>query len=127
MSSNSSDHDATLEAVHVLRSALAEDDTLSLAMKESLSYYVVDDFDNVCENEDDFEFRIRRCVREFVRCYCERGERNHPTLHGAVLRAVELCEDWFGKDEYSHNVARMLTWMLVFRGSLALTTNSYGH
>jgi hypothetical protein len=108
MSSNSCDHDATLEAVHILRSALASDDTLSPSMKESLAYYVVYDFDRICENDEDYEFRIRRCVREFVRCYCERGERNHPTLHGSVLCAVKLCEDWFGKDEYSHNVAQML-------------------
>lgn len=104
-------HDATLEAVYVLRSAMAADDTLSPSTKETLSYYVVQDFDNICDNEDDFEFRIRRCVREFVRCYCQNcgpRYRNHPMLHGSVLRALTLCEDWFGKDEYSHNVAHML-------------------
>lgn len=98
------DEERTLLAVAILRNAVADTaKDVDAPHLETLARRVHAEFDRIAHNEEDYEFKVKRCVRCFVADYMR--ARKHlamnKELEKTVATSVRLCCDWFGADEYT--------------------------
>lgn len=94
---------ATVEAILSLRQELAfvRMDSKRYAM---LSRYVILDFDRLASDDEDWAFKLKRCVREFVRaaasvCH-ELAPEDRERLLVVCDKAVRTCACWMKDDAY---------------------------
>lgn len=93
----------TIDAIFDLRRhlALVKPDSDRYAM---LSRYVVRDFDRLASNDEDYTFKLKRCVREFVRAAASVCHELEPDDRARLLtacnRAVRTCASWMHDDAY---------------------------
>jgi hypothetical protein len=92
-----------LEAIKLLGESVNCIDNIPI--KDKLQFYVIEDYQKICYNEDDYDFKIKRCVRTFLHFYFEyyKDINSNDILKKAVKKTIDLCP-WLYNDIYSKDM-----------------------
>lgn len=84
--------------------AVAVDSIENPWIRGKLGFYVKEDYNKICDN-DDYEFRIMRCIYTFLHFYFEYYNelKNNNILKNAVNDTIKLCP-WLYSSIYSKDM-----------------------